>query len=147
VVEFVVWSVTHRGSVGEGIRTHPLASNSSDRTPLVISSGRLDGDRQPRRTGFGEGHGQRVKPATTYGWLIHPVQHGVAGPCEDGPADRRQDYCFVNFRSDVSTVSSLSTPNDPGTSRARMPARVLSPSVSTTPSSMILPFFTMMWIG
>src|SRR6266849_1592523 len=81
-------------------------------------------------------------------WLAHPpMQHGVAGPCEDGPADRRQDYCFVNFRSDVSTASSLSTPNDPGTSRARMPARVLSPSVSTTPSSVILPFFTMMWIG
>jgi len=38
------------------------------------------------------------------------------------------------------------TENTFGTPFARMPARFLSPSLSTTPSSVILPFLTIMWI-
>ena len=41
-------------------------------------------------------------------------------------------------------TSSFSTPNTPLTSRALIPATVLSASLSTTPSSVVRPFFTMM---
>jgi hypothetical protein len=44
-------------------------------------------------------------------------------------------------------TSSLLTANVPGTSRARTVAIVLSNSESTTPSSVMRPPFTMMWIG
>ena len=43
-----------------------------------------------------------------------------------------------------SIVRSLSTENEPGTPRARIPATVLSLSLSTTPSNVIRPAFTMM---
>ena len=56
-------------------------------------------------------------------------------------------YGLVDSFPVFSTMSWLSTPNDPGTSRAFMPATVLSLSLSTTPSSVIFPFLTMMWIG
>ncbi len=46
-----------------------------------------------------------------------------------------------------STVRLLVTPKTPETPLAAMPAMFLSPSVETGPSSVTLPFFTMMWIG
>jgi Stage II sporulation protein E (SpoIIE) len=55
VVEFIVWPITRRGFVGDGIPTDPSAFDSSHRARLVISSGGLDRDREPHRTGFGEG--------------------------------------------------------------------------------------------
>ena len=46
-----------------------------------------------------------------------------------------------------STRKLLVTENIPGTPFARMPAKFLSPSLSTTPSSVTCPFFTIMRIG
>jgi hypothetical protein len=42
------------------------------------------------------------------------------------------------------TIKSFSTPNTPVTSRALTPASVLSASLSTMPSNVVRPFFTMM---
>ena len=55
----------------------------------------------------------------------------------------RRDRCVTYF---ASTFKSLSTWKAPGTPFARMPARLRSISLATTPSSRIFPFFTMIWI-
>ena len=55
--------------------------------------------------------------------LIFPVS---PGPAASLARDQRGHF-------DFSTASSFSRPRPPGTPRAFMPARVLSPSLSTTP--------------
>src|SRR5256885_15419028 len=47
---------------------------------------------------------------------------------------------------DEATTRLFLTENTLGTLFARMPARFLSASLSVTPSSVTLPFFTIMWI-
>ena len=65
------------------------------------------------------------------------ILHGSSVECRYGLVD------VLVF----STTRSFTTPKAPGIPCALMPAMFLSPSLSTTPSSVICPFFTMMWIG
>ena len=66
------------------------------------------------------------------------------GTGRGGAARLGRSYFFEVDCPCLSTIRSFSTPNEPGTSRALMPASVLSLSLSTTPSSVTLRLFTMM---
>ena len=55
--------------------------------------------------------------------------------------------CFILCRSYRAATRPFSTSNTPLTSRARTSAIWRSAALSTTPSSIVRPFFTTMWIG
>src|SRR5262249_58021461 len=94
-----------------------------DRSIILRTESRPNGTEVPRRA------------------LIVNCINLAQNPEQNRPIRRlgRSAYSFVTTRL-------FFTENTFGTPFARIPARFLSASLSTTPSSVTFPFFTIMWI-
>src|SRR5258705_9324905 len=102
---------------------------------------------------------QRVDPVRVERSSLHPVPrdtlavgsnhlNGERHASRDEIRTVLRDHHLVLAHELFSTIRSFSTaPNVPGTPPALMPATFLSVSLSTTPSSVMWPLFTMISIG
>ena len=75
------------------------------------------------------------------------MPHESTRPSRSGTLSRTDPAPGTQARYFLFTINSFSTPETVPTSRALTPARVLSDSLSTTPTSVVFRFLTMMWIG
>ena len=117
--------------------------------------GRLHRPRPARRAGVGPVHVGRDRARGRGSVDVHVEKH--AGPDRQGwrylgrHAAARAIAGWpggeATSAQSLRTSSSFFTSNTPGMSLALTPARILSASLSTAPTSVVRPCFTTMWIG